>query len=62
MALGIKWSRKDRARAKQLIKAIADKAGGWQSLADKLGMEADSSRATDVGAGWGGGELRLIVP
>lgn len=46
MALGIKWSRKDRASAQKLIKAIADKAGGWQSLADKLGMEADSSRAT----------------
>lgn len=46
MALGIKWSRKDRASAQKLIKRIADAAGGWQSLADKLGMEADSSRAT----------------
>lgn len=43
---GIKWSRGDKAKAKALLKSIADKVGGWQALADELGMTSDGSRGT----------------
>lgn len=46
MAAVVKWSRRDKLRCQTLVKQLADKLGGWQALADELGMEGDSSRAT----------------
>lgn len=46
MAAGLNWTRRDKMRAKAILKALADKAGGWQGIADALGMDVDSSRAT----------------
>lgn len=45
MAAGLSWSRRDKKRAQHLVKQLAEKFGGWQGLADELGMESESSRA-----------------
>lgn len=42
----LKWSRRDKRRAQEILKQLADHYGGWQSLADELGMSADGSRGT----------------
>lgn len=44
--IAIRWTRKDRLRAKQLLKDLAEKVNGWQGIADALGMVADGSRGT----------------
>ena len=46
MAAEIKWSRRDKKRAQEVLKQLSEHHGGWQGLADALGMQADSSRAT----------------
>ena len=46
MASELKWSRRDKKRAQEVLKQLAERLGGWQALADSLGMQADSSRAT----------------
>lgn len=46
MASELKWSRRDKKRAQEVLKQLSDHHGGWQALADALGMQAESSRAT----------------
>lgn len=46
MTAGLSWTKRDKARAKQVVKQLADKLGGWQAMADALNMPGDSSRAT----------------
>ena len=46
MASELKWSRRDKKRAQEVLKQLSEHHGGWQGLADALGMQADSSRAT----------------
>ena len=46
MAATTTWTRRDKSRAQQILRRIAKHYGGWQAIADQLGMSADSSRAT----------------
>lgn len=46
MAEKLKWSRRDKLRCQDLVKQVADKVGGWQAMADALGVDGESNRAT----------------
>jgi hypothetical protein len=41
-----RWTKTDEKRVRFILKRIADDLGGWQGFADRLGMKADSARAT----------------
>lgn len=46
MSKSLPWSRRNKTHTKRMLKRIGDAAGGWQALADSLGMTAESSRST----------------
>ena len=46
MSESIKWSRRDKRRAQEVLSLLNKHYGGWQKLADELGMTARSSRST----------------
>ena len=46
MTIKLAWTRRDKKRAQELLRQLYRHYKGWQAIADKLGMTAESSRAT----------------
>lgn len=46
MKTPVNWTRRDKRRCQDLVKQVADKVGGWQALADAVGADGESNRAT----------------
>lgn len=46
MTTTLPWTRRDKRRAQEILKKVSDHYGGWQGIADKLGLSAEGSRAT----------------